>query len=624
MELNIAIAAGILLVFIVAIIIFIHTRMHSEKEVKVTDILTVEDMCEISKQELAKLSKDDNFYGRTDEEWEALYNRKLKIQKVLKQCVYGVVQYKIVAKDLIRSILAVQIKTEKSMLNSIDYTSKNLDVMIEYEILLYRLKKEYKTKALSYLIEKYGWDKPHRDISGIYDNYAVDISQVDDAYNAEILEPLTYEEMLDITATLVYQRIKGFGCIDTTIEMDIDGINCGISGAIVSDLINPGRIRDSAPRSVWIYYKGKYIHFRFLTFYTMEELRRVTLSVSRYNNPGSLTERRGFLVNTMWDQSRVLAFRPQAGEYWAFFIRKFSLGSLTLEQLLNPIDRETGIPIYKNIQLVFNTIKFLMICLVTCSFTGRQGSGKTTMMSRAVEYIDPAYPIRVLEMKPELYLRELYPKRNIFSVAETPWVTPEQLQDALKKSDAAISIVGEVATNVVAVRMLQMGQVASIFTIFSHHANTAEDLVNALTSSVVAESHGAATPETVLPQVIDVVKCDIHLDYDNKGRRYVERITEIQPLSKKPYPTYNPKDPVHSMNKIQCEYYKRVTDRKMFQCVDILRFNKKTMTYEVARDKNGKPVFFSPELTDRMLNRCPEQLVDEFISFVSSNWGEGA
>ena len=59
-------------------------------------------------------------------------------------------------------------------------------------------------------------------------------------------------------------------------------------------------------------------------------------------------------------------------------------------------------------------------------------------------------------MAPEMYLREIYPQRNILSVQETPTVTAAELQDALKKSDAALSIVGEVATDIIAARMIQM------------------------------------------------------------------------------------------------------------------------------------------------------------------------
>lgn len=613
--LNILVALGILLIFAV-ILVFVFTKKKGEtQEIAREDKLTMERMCDLCVKELARLSKDDNFFGRTDEEWEALYKRKKRIQKALRRCRYGEIQYKTIVKDLIRNILDAEIGNEDKMLDTLDYHSELLDPMIKFEILLYRLKKKYKKGALEYLINTYSWAEPKHDINKSFSNYAVLTEEVDEAYEEEITTKLSYAEMLDVTATLVYQKILGFGILDTILEMDIDGVNWGNSGAIVTDIINPGKVKETQTKSVWIYFHGTYIHFRFLNFYKIEEMRRITLAICRYNNPGPLTEKRGYIVNTMWDQSRVLALRPFVSESWAAFVRKFSLGSLDLEHLLDPVDRNTGEHVYGNTQLVYGMIKYLMTCLITSAFTGRQGSGKTTMMARAIEFIDPKYPMRILEMKPELYLREIYRQNNILSVAETDWVTAEELQDALKKSDAAITIIGEVATNAVATRMLQMRQVSSIFEIFSHHAISAENLVRSLTNSIVAESHGADTPETVMPQVINAIHIDIHLDYDTAGHRFVERITEIVPLDEIPYPEYNRNDPVNSMNEIRREYYVRRTDRKPFECVDIIRFNKETWSYEVGDS------FISEGLTRQMLNNCPKDELEGFKNFVISNWG---
>ena len=110
--------------------------------------------------------------------------------------------------------------------------------------------------------------------------------------------------MLDILSVMLYQKYKGFGVIDTLREMNINGFNCGTSGSILSALLNKDKKIMKAPRSVWLYFNGKYIHLRFLTFHSEEELRRVVQLLCRYNNPGPLTEKRGFLVNTMYDKSR--------------------------------------------------------------------------------------------------------------------------------------------------------------------------------------------------------------------------------------------------------------------------------------------------------------------------------
>ena len=44
-------------------------------------------------------------------------------------------------------------------------------------------------------------------------------------------------------------------------------------------------------------------------------------------------------------------------------------------------------------------------------------------------------------------------------------------------------------------------------------------------------------------QVIDVVKCDVHLDYTPDGKRYIERVSEIIPLPEGvPYPELDKSD----------------------------------------------------------------------------------
>ena len=225
--------------------------------------------------------------------------------------------------------------------------------------------------------------------------------------------------------------------------------------------------------------------------------------------------------------------RPPASEYWAVFIRKFTLSDSSLPALIDK-------PYVNDAFLAINLVMYLMMGQITCGFTGRQGAGKTVMMTAAVKYIDPRYTIRVLEMAPEMYLREFtqreifcpYKKRIMYLLSE--------LQDALKKSDAAVSIVGEVATDPIAARMIQMGQVASIFTIFSHHANVAEQLIYAIRNSLVNAGGFSGNMITAEQQVIDVIRVDIHLNYTTDGRRYIERISEIVRLEVSvPYPEYD-------------------------------------------------------------------------------------
>lgn len=626
---QVLICAGIMLVFgIVMFGLYLYNKSKHVAE-RVDDVYTHQEVVNLVINRLADYAKETNFDAKDDAEFEALYKRHERVENALVNCVLCIEKDMIIVIELIVGILKGIFPTREALYKVYNYDSYALEPSWQWEVLIERLSSEHKKNSVPYVIDKYSWDRVRYEIEdGTIPSFFVDEKDLQQVYDNEVIEPLNFREALRVTATIIYREIKGLGVIHTLRMQNVDGVNVGAYGAIMTS--NPGK---EATRSVGVYYHGKYIHFRFLNFGTMEEMRRVVQLAIRYNNPGPLTEKRGYIVTTMCDQSRILAIRPGAGECWACFIRKFVLSNRTLEALIDPPlkDKLTGTVLvdedgnerhlYTNAQLPLNTVKLLMQGQVTSGFTGRQGSGKTTMMVAAISQVDARYTIRVLEMAPEMYLREVYPCRNIYSVAETPTITAAELQDALKKSDAALSIVGEVATDIVAARMLQMGQVASIFTIFSHHANRARDLVNALTNSVVAASGGTATPETVMPQVLDVVKVDVHLDYDVSGNRYIERITELIKLDSLPYPDQLPGESLEEYKvKIMKEYYTRVTDRSPFTWRDVVVFNNRTYTYDIARDEKGNPQFFSDVLTRRIFANIPPDRVDYWKNWVKENW----
>lgn len=624
----------VMILFIAAVAIkYIHDQS-KRMDIQLEEVLTHEAVVDKVVKRLADLMKEDTLSAKDDVEFQAIYKRKLRLEKAMTNCVFGIDKDKTIVKELITSVLQEIFPTIDDLYKIYPLNSFAIEPMWQFEILMERLYPTYKKGALAYLIKKYKWDETRYTIEdGTVPSYNITVEDLQLAYDNEVKDPLTFREALSVVSTLIYEEYKGFGCVDTLRTMNIDGFNIGTSGSIMNTNLDENALDWRAPRSVWIYFQGKYIHAQFLTFNSEEEVRRVVQLLARYNNPGPLTEKRGYLVNTMYDKSRVLALRPPASEYWACFVRKFVLSSNTLQALIDPVKRDaaTNEPLldeegneihkYKNAQLPLNMIKLLMRGQVTTAFTGRQGSGKTTMMVAAIAPVDARFNIRVLEMAPEMYLREIYPQRNILSVQETPTVTAAELQDALKKSDAALSIVGEVATDIIAARMIQMGQVASIFTIFSHHANRTVDLVHALTNSVVAASGGTATPATVEPQIIDVIKVDAHLDYDVLGNRYIERITEIIRLDSIPYPEREPGESLDEYKvRLDKEYYTRVTDRETFTTKDVLVFDRINFEYKIARNEDGEPQFFSPELTNHIFSRLPVDEIDKWKAWVLENW----
>ena len=192
-----------------------------------------------------------------------------------------------------------------------------------------------------------------------------------------------------------------------------------------------------------------------------------------------------------------------------------------------------------------------------------------------IKYINPAFTLRIQEMTFELHLRKIYPERNILTFRETSTISGQEGLDLQKKTDGTVNILGEVETAPVCSWMIQMSQVASMVTIFTHHAKTTENLVKSLRNNLLQT--GEFNNEKIAEQqVADVVNFDIHLTKDISGHRYIERITEIIPVEIDDYPEIPSTDGENDINQflsITREFYRRMTDRKIFVTKDIVIYD---------------------------------------------------
>ena len=271
----------------------------------------------------------------------------------------------------------------------------------------------------------------------------------------------------------------------------------------------------------------------------------------------------------------------------------------------------------ENNHLPIELIKYLAKGARITAVTGQQGSGKTTLLMAMIKHIYNTLTLRVQEMDFELNLRKLYPNRNILSFRETAYITGQEGLDIQKKTDGAVNILGEIATDSVAAWMIQMSQVASLFTLFTHHAKTARDLVLSLRNSLLKCEvfHDENTAEQ---QVASVLDFNIHLRKDPNGKRYIERITEIIEIDNDiPYPNNtkysdNINDKLDYFTELAKEYFKRVTDRKIFDTRNIVEYKDgKYVAVNVMSEKS---------ITEMKKNMRTED-TESFNNFLKSYWG---
>ena len=200
---------------------------------------------------------------------------------------------------------------------------------------------------------------------------------------------------------------------------------------------------------------------------------------------------------------------------------------------------------------------------------------------------------------------------------ETETVSGQECLDVQKKTDGSVNIIGEVATDPVASWMIQSAQVASKFTLFTHHAKTFPDLVTALRNSML-RAGVFKNEKTADEQVVQVLNFDIHLVKDFRGRRYIERVTECIPVEEKNEYTYDHRKEKTLEGKLEkfmdnsTIFYSKTTNRELYKYRNIMEYHdgKYVLTNPIS-DKN---------IREMRINMDDSDVVD-FDKFLERNWG---
>lgn len=606
----------------------IYYSIKKKKEAPVETLLNVDDktytiemMTEFVKRRLDEITKI-NLYdiGLSEEELKRRKNKKYELKKALKGCTYGDVNDKKYVKELIFDLLEKEYGvTEENISKAIPFDIPSLlTAQDKFDILLYAYKKEFGYEALTELIKKYNLGDLKYVEGETKPSYVITPEEIRDIFEKENIV-LTFSDKLSVVVQRIYQHYKGYSAIDEVRDMNIDGVSGGVSGLPESFLSQVAQtdgdylnqvVEHKVPRacdSIWIFFQGKSIRLAFLSFGTEAELKRVCQNIYKYNNPGQLSDTNGYKINEMKDGSRVVVVRPSFSETWAFFVRKFDVKRATLEQLVRDPGKEDAIEL----------LKYLVKGARITAITGEQGSGKTTLLMGMIENIYETMNIRVQETAFELHLRKIYPTRNILSFRETDTISGQEGLDVQKKTDGSVNIIGEVATDPVASWMIQAAQVASKFTLFTHHAKTFPNLVTALRNSMLRT--GVFTDEkTAEEQVVQVLNFDIHQIKDFRGKRYIERITECIPIESKSEYNFDHRKEKTLEGKFDkffdnaTRFFEKTTDKKLYTYRNIMEYI------------DGEYIITNPiseQNLREMRNNMDASDVEQFDKFVEKHWG---
>lgn len=617
---------------IVIVLVFLYWRRKNERE----DLIalrqnSIEKLIDVVNAELTEAIRDDDVRLVGDADYEAISRNRRKTAKASRECSCGVPWAVSVIKAAMRDIVEKELPTQEEVNAIYDFSTPGLlDPYVKWELLVYAMRKKYESNRILQILEgSYEITRLREVDDGLEGGMkrCFDAELLDEIFALEInQEDITYATSIDVLVNIIFNKTKYLGCVGTLRDLPIDGFHFGTSGSVRYEIEGRWDAPYRMTNSVWVQIDAKWVHFSFLDFYTEGEMARVVNLISSWGHAAPMSEKNPYKVNDAQDGARISVVRPPAGESYAAFARMFSLSVRSMKWLMDK-------PQVNNYILPRKLIYYLMRAEETTAFTGQQNTGKTTMMASAIADVE-LVNIRVLEMSFELALREAYPDRDILTVKPTDYVTSEELQDFLKKTDAYLSMVGEVAQNIVAARMIQFCIIASAFTIFSHHGKDDRGLIEGLAQSCVAcgeyKDH-----EVAINTVLDAVKNNVHLDFmrlqDDTVLRFTDYISEIhKEETSAPYPelenlmsdardAFRVKDEDRfgqaflAYVNLTKEYYTRSTDRVRFHSRKIVIFDKKTMTYRANE-------WYSPEAMERFMRKLHGSDKLGFLQFYYENW----
>lgn len=527
---------------------------------------------------------------------------KRALSDAIRKCSHGDLNAKmIVLNRAKRTILNLFNVTEDVINDIIPFDDRErLTAKDKFDILMYLQKKRGNYRMFEGICKTTGLDRLLHDRDGYY--YCISDGDIDNAYEKTAVS-LTFDDKINILAQRIYEETYGLSVVDLLIMEDIslDSVSGGVSGATAydyrfmeDDILYGSYEKPRTYESVWVVYKGKPIHLKFLSFKSDEQLRRISRNLVEHGKVGHLTKAEGGAKTHLADGSRVTVFRPDNSLQWAFFVRKFAnTSSLELKDLI------TGEGCYYPIEV----IKWAVHGCVNIFFSGDQNSGKTTYTRAAVKEIDRRQAIRTLEADFELYLNESYADKNILGTRPSERLPFPKLIELLKSSDAHTILFGETASLEHAKYLIDLLLAGTKRVITTGHWPTSDELVSYFVHALGGYGNSAAGD--IEAMVSRLIHLDVHCVKENDGHRHIGRITEIIPYEREEKVlVYN--DGIEGKLEEISHYLKLITRKRTYYTRDIV-------IYEDGMYRMINPI--SERLSGIILSNLPNDMREAFLKF---------
>jgi len=594
---------SVLLLTVLSIIMFYIFKSRVEQEDNDENIYSLDYLCDRFKNIISDIiNTDPDILNLNKRDLENRRAVKRSLSNAIRKCSQGDVNAKMIVLNRAKyTILNIFNINEDVIDHIIPFNNKDLlTAKDKFDILLYLQKRNGNYRMFQSICKKAGLDRLLHDSNGYY--YCICDEDISKAYE-KMPVSLTFDDKLNILAQRIYEETYGLSVVDQLIMEDIslDSISGGVSGItsydyrfMEDDVFSGSYNKPRTYDSVWVVYKGKPIHLKFLSFKSDEQLRRICKNLAEHGKVGHLTRVEGGAKTHLADGSRVTVFRPDNSLQWAFFVRKFAnTSSLELKDLIT--DKGCRYPI--------EVIKWAIHGCVNIFFSGDQNSGKTTYTRAAVKEIDRRQAIRTLEADFELYLNNAYADKNILGTRPSERLPFPKLIELLKSSEAHTILFGETASLEHAKHLINLMLAGTKRIITTGHWPSSDELVSYFVHAL--GGYGNSNSDDIQAMVSRLIHLDVHCVKENDGHRHIDRITEIIPHeTEETEPLYKPGIEGH-LEKIS-HYLKLLTRKKTYYTRDIV-------VYEDGMYRMVNP--FSDRLSGIILSNLPPDMRQAFMEF---------
>lgn len=594
---------SVLLITAVSITIYYIFKGKTEYEDNKEKIYSLDYLCDYFKIMINSIiNMDLDVLNLNKKDLENRRTLKKSLSNAIRKCSQGDLNAKMI-------VLA---RAKYSILNNLNLTEDEIDNIIpfgnkdrltardKFEILMYLQKKSGNRRMFQGICNLTNLDRLWKDTDGYY--YSISDKDIHEAFDLMPLS-LTFDDKLNILAQRIYEETYGLTVVDLLIMEDVslDSISGGVSGItranyryMEDDILSGSYKKPLTHDSVWIIYKGKPIHLKFLSFKSDSEIRRICKNLAEHGRTGHLTSAEGGIKTHLADGSRVTVFRPNNASQWAFFVRKFANTSfLELKDLIT--DQGNHYPI--------EVIKWAVHGCVNLFFSGDQNSGKTTYTRAAVKEIDRRQTIRTLEADFELYLNDAYVDKNILGTRPSERLPFPKLIELLKSSEAHTILFGETASLDHAKHLINLLLAGTKRIITTGHWPTTDELVAYFVHAL--GGYGSSGSEDIEAMVSRLIHLDVHCVKENDGHRHIDRITEIIPYDYADHVSFHKTGIEGHLEEIS-HYLKLLTRKKTYYTRDIV-------IYEEGKYKMVNPI--GDRLSKIILNNLPPDKRQAFIEF---------